>query len=75
MELFEIGKPLGRCLEAWLLPVDSLSQKLFGADLLGGLRDVSHCSLVLEVYLPGALFLTLGGPRETSMITFRNRYI
>lgn len=68
MELFKVGKALCRCLKAGLLPIDGFPKKLLRANLLRSLRAISKCRFTLgKVNLPGALFFTLGGPRETSM--------
>lgn len=68
MEFFEVGETLGRRLEARLLPVDGFSKKLLRTDLLGGLGHIRIKGARMgKVNLPGALFLTLGGPRETSI--------
>lgn len=41
MELFEIGKTLGGCLETGFLPVNGFAEKLLGADLLRSLWRIS----------------------------------
>ena len=70
MEFLEVGKPLRRCLKAGLLTIYSLTKKLFCTDLL---RSFSGFSMLVvksedEEHIPGALFLTLGGPREASIL-------
>lgn len=70
MEFLEIGEPLCRCLKAGLLTVYSLTKELFCTNLL---RSFSGFSMSVveckdEERLPGALFLTLGGPREASIL-------
>ena len=69
MKLLEVGKPLGRCLEARLLTIYGLTKELFCADLLRSFRGFSTLMIkpTEKRYLPGALFLTLGGPREASI--------
>ena len=69
MKLLEVGKPLGRCLKAGLLTIYSLAKELFCADLLRSFSGFSTLMIKLteKKYLPGALFLTLGGPREASI--------
>ena len=70
MEFFEVGKTLCRCLKAGLLTIYSLTKELFCTNLL---RSFSGFSMSMvkcedEERLPGALFLTLGGPREASIL-------
>ncbi len=68
MKLFEICESLRRRLQSWLLSVNSLAEQLFCTDLLRGLQNVStDVYSNARRYLPAALFLTLGGPREASM--------
>ena len=69
MKLLEVGKPLSRCLKAGLLTIYGLTKELFCADLLGSFSgfSTSMAKHTEKRYLPGALFLTLGGPREASI--------
>ena len=70
MKLLKIGEPLRGRLKAWLLTVHSFAKELFCADLLGSFAGISKSISwqTVERVLPGALFLTLGGPLETSII-------
>ena len=69
MKLLEVGKALGRCLKPRLLTIYGFTKELFCADLLRSFSGFST-SMVRHTdkkNLPGALFLTLGGPREASI--------
>lgn len=68
MKLFQVCESLRWRLESWLLPIDSFAEELLRANLLRGLTSVSVCLIgTSRQDSPGALFLTLGGPRDASM--------
>lgn len=70
MKFLEVSKALCRGLKARFLTIYSLTKELFCTNLL---RSFSGFSMSVvkckdEERLPGALFLTLGGPREASIL-------
>ena len=70
MKLLEVREPLRGGLKARFLTIYGFAEELFCADLLRGCLRYQCLKIEKsdEQDLPGALFLTFGGPREASIL-------